>query len=326
MSLKITKAGILDTVQDLGRNGHRHLGVNPSGAMDSFSAQLSNALLGKDLADSVIELHFPASSFLFEKDTTACICGGNFSPFIDDQAVALNQPFCVRSGTTLKFTKLQSGARAYLSIVSGLNIPLWLGSYSTNLRAGAGGWQGRSLKTNDQLPFKHDTHLPFFSKEKPMKKMSWKAAEIINDCTTLNCLYGNEWDWLTDTGKRNVLNTTFLVKSNSDRMGYYLQGKKLSVRNSAQLVSTAVDSGTIQLLPNGQLIILMTDHQTTGGYPRIAHVTTCSLSSVAQLKPNAVIRFNFISMKEAEQELFQRRNYLDQLRLASKARIEKVLS
>src|SRR6188768_1166296 len=110
MSLKIIKSGISDTIQDNGRTGYRRLGINPSGTMDRFSAQLSNALLGKNLNAAVIEMHFPASVFLFQKPTIACLAGGDFSATVNDLPVPLFRPFFVPENSFLKFNGLNSGA------------------------------------------------------------------------------------------------------------------------------------------------------------------------------------------------------------------------
>src|SRR5690348_15079076 len=110
MSLKILRSGIIDTIQDSGRCGSQHLGINPSGAMDAFSSQLSNALLGKELKAPVIEFHFPASQILFERENIICICGADFLPTINDQPVPLDHPVAVNKNSVLKISKLQSGA------------------------------------------------------------------------------------------------------------------------------------------------------------------------------------------------------------------------
>ena len=141
----------------------------------------------------------------------------------------------------------------------------------------------------------------------------------------ISVIEGNEWDWLTLDAQISFQDSVFSLSNLSDRMGYRLYGEELLTEKNEQLISSAVDFGTIQLLPNGQLIILMADHQTTGGYPRLAHVTSTSLSSVAQLKPNDEIRFRIITLKQAEDNLMQQQNYLEQLRNACKLKIENLL-
>jgi antagonist of KipI len=324
MSLKIIKAGILDTIQDMGRTGYRHLGINPSGCMDIFSAQLSNALLGKKLESPVIETHFPASTFVFQQVTIACITGANFSATINGQPIPLHQPFLVKENSLLKFEKLVSGAHCYISDLHNLQVDEWLQSASTNLKAAAGGWKGRRLWKDDCISYKKDIDIPVTVIKEPFNILHWKASSLQID-KNMNCIKGNEWDWLTQQSQLNFQNSVFSISNLSDRMGYRLYGEELAALTTDQLISSAVNFGAIQLLPNGQLIVLMADHQTTGGYPRIAHVSATSLPSLAQLKPNDEIRFRFISLQQAEDDLIQQQKYLEQLQNACKLKIENLL-
>src|SRR5690349_13433470 len=148
MSLRITRQGVLDTIQDLGRFGHQHLGINCNGAMDKFSMQLANALVGKSLNEPVLEIHFPSSQILFEKETIICITGADFFPTVNDHPIPLHHPIVVSKKSLLKFEKLQSGARCYLSILNEFKLDKWMNSYSTNLKANSGGFQGRNLLKN----------------------------------------------------------------------------------------------------------------------------------------------------------------------------------
>ena len=324
MSLKIIKPGVLDTVQDLGRTGYRYLGINPSGAMDRYSAQLSNALLGKKLDSAVIEMHFPASHFLFQKTTIACLTGADFSATIDKLCIPLHQPFLIPASSLLQFKSLTSGAHCYLSLLHELQVDEWLGSASTNLKAVAGGWKGRKVEKDDCIFFKEDIDLTSLSSSQQPTIMHWKVfPSHVNNI--IDCIKGPEWDWLTGEGQWNFQNINFSISNLSDRMGYRLFSEELEAEKNAEMISSAVDFGTIQLLPNGQLIILMADHQTTGGYPRLAHVSSTALPSLAQLKPGSEIRFRFISLQEAEDKLVQQRKYLEQLQNACKLKIENFL-
>lgn len=324
MSLKIIKAGILDTIQDAGRHGYRHLGINPSGAMDRFSAQLSNALLGKKLEAPVIEMHFPASVFLFQKATIACLSGAHFSATIRDQAVPVHQPFLVPENSLLQFKRAGSRSTCYLSLLHDLQVDEWLQSFSTNLKVVAGGWKGRKLERDDCIPFHENSDVDIHVTKKEIAILHWKAAApLLNQ--EIACIKGKEWAWLTPQAQERFENVCFSISNLSDRMGYRLNGEALTVATNENMVSSAVDFGTIQLLPNGQLIILMADHQTTGGYPRLAHVSLTSLSSLAQSTPNAEIRFRLISLQEAEDNLVQQKKYLEQIRNACNLKIEKLL-
>ena len=322
MSLQIIKAGILDTIQDQGRYGYQHLGINPCGAMDRYSAQLANALLGKDLNSSVIEMHFPAAKIMFEKETIICITGADFSPTINKKKIPVGQPLAVNKNTELNFDKKLSGARSYLSLLHDFNLDKWLNSYSTNLVAGAGGYKGRALKKGDVLNLKNNFEYKYLPEEKYYALLPWKATESISLKKEIRFLRGNEWDWLTDDAMNIFTEDNFQITANSNRMGYRLKGNILYVKEEKQLISSGVTFGTIQLLPDGHLIVLMADHQTTGGYPRVGHVISADLPLLAQCNSADEIKFSEVENKVAEQELIKQQRNLLHIQTASKFKIE----
>lgn len=325
MSLRIIKGGILDTIQDMGRSGFQHLGINPGGAMDRFSAQLCNALLGKDLKSAVIELHFPASQILFQKETIICICGADFYPTINDQSIPLHHPVAINKNSILKFNQLQSGARCYVSFLNDFKISKWLNSYSTNLKAGAGGFYGRPLAKDDKIEFENRFSASPILQKKDFVILPWKAKDVVDTRKEIECIIGSEWFCLTKEAQQNFQEHWFQITKEADRMGFRFCGQKLETQNDEQLVSSAVSFGTVQLLPNGQFIILMADHQTTGGYPKIAHVISAHLPILAQKKPNDVIQFKMTSLKEAEKKIINQKKYIHQLQIACKFRMEELI-
>ena len=326
MSLRITRQGVLDTVQDLGRYGYQHLGINCNGAMDKFSMQLANALLGKDLNAPVFEIHFPASQFLFEKKTIICITGADFSPSINDQPVSLHHPIAVNKNSILKFEKPQTGARCYMSLFNELSIEKWMNSYSTNLKAGSGGINGRSLIKDDKIEFKNELNFYNLWGQKDFIVLPWKASDVVDTRNEIEFIIGSEWHWLTADAQELFVEQWFQITNEADRMGFQLAAQPLRTKHNDQLVSSAVCFGTVQLLPNGQLIILMADHQTAGGYPRVAYVISAHLPILAQKKPNDVIRFKMTSLEEAEKKLLKQKKYLQQLQIACKFRMEEFLN
>jgi antagonist of KipI len=325
MSLRIIKTGVLDTVQDCGRFGHQHLGMNPTGAMDRFSARLSNALIGKDLDAPVLELHFPAAQILFEKEAVICLCGADFSPVLDDRSIPLDHPVAVKKNSVLKFTRLQTGARCYLSLLQGFAIDKWLNSYSTHLKAGAGGYKGRALQKDDIVSFREKWDLSSVLQDPAFHVLPWKALDTVDTRNEIEFLIGSEWPWLSGDAQELFQTSWFQITNEADRVGYRLAGSKLDLVEKEQLVSSAVGYGTVQLLPTGQLIILMADHQTTGGYPRIAHVVSAHLPILAQKKPNDVVRFRMTNLAAAEEKIVKQQKYLQQLQIACKFRIENLL-
>lgn len=325
MSLRVIKAGILDTIQDSGRYGYQHLGINPGGAMDLFAAEAVNILVGNSVDEAMIEIHFPSAAFLFEQGTIIALGGADFSPTINGEAISLWQPVIINKNSVLQFSKLKSGARCYLAIKDGLNIPPWLNSYSTNLKAAAGGFSGRALQKDDIISFKKENNYTRFLSGSDVIVLPWQAdinwnPSIINK---ISFVPGNEWGWLDEQSQNDLLTNSFTITTASDRMGYRLNGTPLTSNNKTELISSAVSFGTIQLLPDGQLITLMADHQTTGGYPRVAHVITAHLSKLAQMWSGEKINFSLTDIKTAEDLLILQKQHLQQLQKACTFRLEK---
>lgn len=316
MSLTVFKNGLLDTVQDSGRYGFQHLGINPGGAMDRFSASLANSLLGKPEQDPVIEMHFPAATIIFDKPAIICITGGDFSPAVDDTSLPLNQPVMINQNSKLAFKKWKQGARCYLAVRAHLHVEKWLDSYSTNLKAGAGGWHGRSLQTGDTINYSNNTQRLHFEVN-AFTKLPWKVNLKAKTTSQISFIKGTEWDWLTKDAKNKFKTGTFLISKSSDRMGFHLEGESLAVHSTIQMVSAGVCFGTVQLLPSGQLLILMADHQTTGGYPKVAYVISAHLPLLAQMRPGEAFTFTETDITTAEHKWLEQQKYLQQIRNAS---------
>lgn len=325
MSLRIIKAGLLDTIQDTGRWGFQHLGVNVSGAMDSFSAQLANALLGKALSDPVIEMHYPAATIQFQEASIICLSGADFSPTINGEVIPIHQPVAVAPNAVLTCKAWNSGARCYLATLQPFDIEPWLNSYSTLYKVGVGGFKGRPLQENDVIRFCNTADIQPLLQTKLFQPLHWVAEGVHTSFEEVQFIIGNEWYELNTAMQTQFLNQVFTISLASDRMGYRLEGAPLQTEKPLSLVSSAVSFGTIQLLPNGQLVVLMADHQTTGGYPRIGHVITAHLSHLAQARPHDAFRFALTNGTVAEEKLIAQHKYLVQLQNACKFKIENLL-
>ncbi|GAC1427875.1 MAG: biotin-dependent carboxyltransferase family protein [Chitinophagaceae bacterium] len=320
MSISIIKPGLLGTIQDMGRYGYGSLGINCGGAMDRYAAQVANMLVGNDVREAVMELHFPGPQILFEQNALISITGANFTPTLNDEPLPLWQPILIRKNTILHFPKLQQGARCYIAIHAGFCIEQWLGSYSTNLKAGVGGFNGRKFEKGDELRSKENSlYFAGWMKEgRDVISLNWRAdiASAYQYPHEIFFIEGNEFAHLTDTSAHDFLQSNFIIHPFSDRMGYQVKGPELALRENKELVSASVSFGTIQLLPNAELIILMADHQTTGGYPRIGHVITAHLPKLAQLQPSDCIQFKKITVDKAEELFFAQQKELAILQTA----------
>ena len=320
MSISVVKAGLLDSIQDMGRYGYGKWGINAGGVMDAFAARVANMLVGNCSGEPLLEIHFPGPQILFEQNALVSICGADFSPMVNDEYIPLWKPVVVRRNTVLHFPKLNRGARCYLAVHGGFCVEQWLGSGGTHLRAGAGGWKGRPLKKGDELSFKENT--VYFSgllkEDRIVRALPWRAdiKKTYHHAHEVFVLPGNEWDVLSLPSKSHFLENNFMIHPSSDRMGYHLKGLPLAMDHELELVSSGVEYGTIQLLPDRQLIVLMADHQTTGGYPRVAHVISAHLPKLAQLRPSECIRFIMTDMETAERLLAEQHRELQVLQRA----------
>lgn len=329
MSIRVLKPGLLDSIQDNGRYGYSQWGINPGGSMDRYAAQVANMLVGNLPDAPVLEIHFPGPQLLFEQTTLISICGSDFSPMLVDEPLPTWQPIVVRRNTALYFDKLISGGRCYLAIHGGMEADCWLGSGSTHLKAKLGGHQGRKLEKLDQL-LPRDTFMYFpawLQENKDFTPLHWRAdvQKTYEHPHEIYITEGREWSLLQDGSKEDLLNEGFTIHPSSDRMGYLLKGETLQLKQPLELTSSGVNFGTVQLLPNGQLVVLMADHQTTGGYPRIAHVISAHLPKLAQLRPSDCVHFKMVSLSAAEDLLIQQQKDLLVLQRACMDHLKKMV-
>ncbi len=298
MSLLIKKPGILTTIQDLGRTGHRALGINPSGVMDRAAAILVNTLLGNPEDEAVLELHFPAGEFIFESRCSFAIGGADFGAALSGKEIPNWKTVTATKGDVLKFTAPRRGSRAYLSVAGVFRVDDWLGSKSTNLTANVGGFHGRKLDKDDRIKFA-DPHVV------TLRGLGPSLIPRYSRFPTVRVIAGAEFDILTAKSEQELLGETFTLTNDLNRMGYRLKGPQLFLLHEKEMVSAAVTFGTVQLLPDGQLIVLMADHQTSGGYPRIANVIDVDLPLLAQLSAGDSVSFHLVTIEEAEEAKIQ---------------------
>jgi antagonist of KipI len=320
MSLILKSGSLSTTIQDLGRNGFRSFGINPNGVMDRKAARLINILLGNDENEAVLEMHFPAPRIQFEENTMIALGGADFDARISDRRIENWRPHFVEKNQIVHFPNKFSGNRLYLSIKGGFKIENWLGSKSTNLKAKIGGFEGRKLEKEDRIFFNQKSNIEF---QKSEIKISSSLIPIYSSFPTIRVMAGAEWEKLNKDSQTNFVSKKFTIAHNSDRMGFRLNSDALCSTENIELVSSAVNFGTIQLLPNGQLIILMADHQTTGGYPRLAHIISEDLPLIAQLGANDSLYFKMSSLEEAEKLALKFERDLNLLKIACRFRMNQ---
>jgi antagonist of KipI len=234
------------------------------------------------------------------------------------------QPVLVSKFSILQFYFNKTGARTYLAARGGFDIPEWFGSHSTNSKANAGGYKGRSLQKDDEMGICSQTDYSSVLAKKEFHVFPWKADadwEERGDQEIL-VLPGNEWDRLTAESKEKFLQQSFTISNQSDRMGYRLSSDQLSMDTNAEMISSAVSFGTVQLLPDGQLTVLMADHQTSGGYPRIAHIISAHHSRIAQMRPGNAMHFAFTDLPTAHELYLKQQKHILQLEYACKFKLD----
>ena len=291
MPIKILKKGIADTIQDQGRYGFQHLGIQSNGCMDYLSAQLGNAIVQNPLDHPVIELYFPASSFCFTSNYTICITGANFVPLLNEKSIELNKAIQVVENDVLKFLKPIEGNFAYIAIQGKINTPEWLESQS---------YFSKTLQKDvefDLLPID----------QKNLSNHSLHADKLyaipvyVFSSTPIRFIPGPAWNDLTADAIQKILTKPFHTSLQTNRMGYLLKGPLLELTKPNQYLSSAVTRGTLQLLPNGSLMVLMADHQTIGGYANLGQIILVDLPRFAQLKNDSAFHFSLTNVNTAHQ-------------------------
>ncbi|WP_062261317.1 biotin-dependent carboxyltransferase family protein [Endozoicomonas arenosclerae] len=318
MSLTLLEPGMLTSVQDLGRFGFRNLGFSTNGAMDTLAAKTANLILDNPESAPVLEYTLTGPTLKFHEPAAICLTGGNPVATLDNQPVDSHTVISIQSGQILKIGSLRSGCRGYLAIKGGFQLRETLGSCSTYLRAGIGGLEGRALKENDQLKF-----TPMSSQESLKHEVSLGLEfthylEEPKSTLPVRFVRGPQFSWFSKQGLETFLNQPYSVRPDSDRMGYRLSGEKIVSQHSESLITEGATSGAIQIPPDGQPIILMSDCQPTGGYPKMGNIISVDLPRVAQLKPSDTLIFQEVSIEEAQQELIEQRFSLNRLSIAAK--------
>ena len=311
MSIVIIKPGLHATLQDAGRWGFQSQGVPVSGAMDEEALVTANLLVNNNRSECCLEFSSGVVELKFTQDIIFALSGRGMKASIKSSIVEFNRPMKVEPDSILKLQPKSNGNWTYLSVYGGFDIPKVLNSRSTYLPSSFGGLNGRRLKAADVIAINQMSDLNDswkFRKQlsKPVAFTNWGAITPLIQQESIRIFSGNEWGWLSDSGKELVQKASFTISQDSNRMGYRLIGARPERTDNQELVSDAVAKGTIQLTNEGNLIVLMADGQTVGGYPRIAQVVAVDLPKLAQKRSGEEVRFNLISFEEAEQLFLDR--------------------
>jgi KipI family sensor histidine kinase inhibitor len=290
-AVEVLEGGLATTVQDLGRFGHRRHGVAWAGAMDAPALRAANLLVGNAAGAAALECAVSGPVLRFLAPIRLAVTGADLGPVLhrDDLGpwpVPRGSAVLARPGNRLAFTGRRAGCRAYVALAGGIEVPLVLGSRSTDLGAGFGGLEGRALRAGDRLAVGT-------ARGEPAR--AWEPPLPSSGSLTLRVVLGPQDDHLGEESVARFLSGEYAVTAASDRVGYRLQGPRLEHAKGGEIPSDGMVPGSVQVPPDGQPIVTMADGPTTGGYPKVATVVAADLPLLAQLLPGeGAVRFTAV--------------------------------
>ncbi len=284
--IAVRKAGLLTTVQDIGRWGFQRFGVPVAGPMDVLSHRAANVLVGNASSAATLEVTLVGPELDFQQDARFAVTGAAFDVRLDGASIPNDVAVRARAGQRLVFGRCRRGARAYIGVAGGIGVPLVLGSRATHLGSRMGGVDGRALRPGDLVFLGRCT-----TRAAAPPRSRWTPRMLPAGGARVRVLMGPHHLRFDPRSIDAFGRERYVVTPQSDRMGYRLRGAPLTVHAGGDLLSTATPPGAIQVPPLGEPILLMADRQTAGGYPRIATVITSDIPVVAQLAPGDWIEF-----------------------------------
>ena len=305
MSICVLTPGPLTTVQDLGRTGLAAQGYRSCGVADRYAAELANLLVGNDPGDAVLEATLQGPALRFEIAAVFALAGAEVTATLDGTPVPFYAPLFAPAGSVLTLGIAGDGLRSYLAVWGGLVVEAVQGSRSTDLACHLGGFRGRALRKGDVLP----TARPGDAATAWWKTIRRRGADHpLGDLTArtgtrlwrwekekrlplLRAVPGPQWDSFTPAGQAAFTHGIYRLTANCDRMACKLQGPAIETVHGSDILSDGIVEGAVQVGGNGQPIVMLADHQTTGGYAKIATVISADLPALAQLRPGQDVAF-----------------------------------
>lgn len=297
-ALKVVRAGLFDTVQDLGRIGYMALGMPTAGAMDRVGLALANALVGNPANTAGLEIGVMGPDLLVEAESVRVALVGPLSPSLIDgddappKPVDSDRSHLLKRGQVLRVGMVEGSSIAYLTVAGGFDIHPFMGSLSTYARAGIGGFEGRKLAVDDVLPLKRDS-APAGDERKLGGPFDYGTGPI-------RVIWGPQDDYFSEAGRQTFVSSEYTVSKEADRMGIRFEGPTIEHSSGADIISDGIGPGAIQVPGAGLPIVLLGDRQTVGGYSKIATVASVDLPRLGRLLPGRTVRFAVIGVEEAE--------------------------
>ena len=310
MSIEVLAPGLLTTVQAIGREGLRHLGVGLGGALDPDTHAIANLLVGNARPAATLEIALAGPTLRFRQPACIALCGAAFDADIDGTPLPGWHRALVPAGSVLRIGGCREGARAWLAVAGGIRVADLLGSASTDLRGGFGGIEGRALRVGDRL------HAEAFAEAVERVRIApwWIDPQALDPALPMpiRVLPGSD---ATEPGD-GLFEREWRLAPASDRQGLRLDGAALALREAREYLSEPIAPGTVQLPPGGQPIVLLADAQTHGGYPRIGHVIRADRGRLAQLRAGERLRFTPCTREQALAATRERAHTLVRIALA----------
>ena len=286
-AIHVVRAGMLTTIQDRGRWGLQARGVPVAGPMDPCSHRLANALVGNDPAAATLEVTLVGPELEFAAERVVAVAGAEFEVTVDGRTVPLNAAFLVPAGARLRFGQRLRGARAYVAVEGGFAVPPTLGSRATHVISAMGGLDGRPIRAGDILSLTDTVR----TGGPPTNEPRASIVQLPDRAARLRVLPGPQQDLFSRDALEVLQSAPYTISSTSDRMGFRLDGPKLTHSRGADIISDATPLGVLQVPASGQPILLMADRPTAGGYPKVATVITADMAIAGQLGPGDTITF-----------------------------------
>lgn len=318
-SLLVVDPGFLTTVQDLGRPGFQQCGVPVGGAMDTYSLRAGNRLVGNADSLAALEITLRGPTLRAAGEVVVAVTGAKFKVYKNGQRVPLWESLHLRQGEELSFGEVERGARAYICVAGGIDVPLVMGSRSTFLRGGWGGFHGRVLRAQDVLPLVDITSERLATTVGGFALQEAQAV-LPMAVTPIRVMLGPQNAMFLPATLESFCAGIYQIASEADRMGYRLAGERLLCNRKADVISDGVAPGSIQVDGSGQPTIMLADRQTTGGYAKIATVIGADLPLLGQMRPQEKLRFIAVDYDAALQALRCREETLGCIPCCSVAR------
>ena len=305
VGLRIHRITLLCQLQDLGRAAYQAFGVNRCGAMDRYSLRLANILAGNPQDMACLEFALAGAIFEVTADSIRAAFVGDFPAKINGAAQPANASFFLQAGDRLEIGAASGGIHGYLAVSGGFAAKPQLGSCSTHLRTGLGGFD---------LPMRAGSILPVNLKQSPMAAGHYLPAALVRKPShCIRAVPGPQTSHFSQAGIDSFFNVAFRVRRNSDRMGYRLGGNPIELAGDGNIISEPVLPGNVQVPADGEPIVLMADCGTVGGYPKIATVISVDLGQMAQFAPGTEFIFDQVSVQHAQDLLREQEQQLDEL-------------